>query len=124
MLSQVSVGPVRKNVNFSACSVHGAERTIAHASDHLPALGAVGKAVGERSMRIQTGEMRRAMDGADSVAPRRPGLMGARLKVLDALVRVLTFGRWAGGGTRPSRPGEMPPPTGAVRGAKDIHKSS
>ena len=37
--------------------------------------------------------MRRAMDGADGVAPRRPGLMDARLKVLDALARVLTFGR-------------------------------
>ena len=76
-------------------SVLGVERTATHACDHLPALGAVGKAVGERSMQIQTGEMRRAMDGADGVMPQRPGLMGARLKALDALVRVLTFGRWA-----------------------------
>ena len=45
-------------------------------------------------MQIQTGEIRRAMDGGKGVAPRRPGLMDARLKILDALARVLTFGRW------------------------------
>ena len=44
-------------------------------------------------MRIQAGEIRRAMDGGKGVMPRRPGLMDARLKVLDALTRVLTFGR-------------------------------
>ncbi len=37
--------------------------------------------------------MRRAMDGGKGIAPRRPGLMDAWLKVLDVLVRVLTFGR-------------------------------
>ena len=77
----------------ATCALHGLERPGAHTRDHLPTLGEVGKAVGERSMQIQTGEMRRAMDGADGVAPRRPGLMDARLKVLDALARVLTFGR-------------------------------
>ena len=46
-------------------------------------------------MRIQSGEIRRAMDGGKGVMPQRPGLMGARLKILDALARVLTFGRWA-----------------------------
>ena len=44
-------------------------------------------------MQIQTNEMRRAMNGGNGVVPRRPGLMGAWLKVLDALVRILTFGR-------------------------------
>ena len=38
--------------------------------------------------------MRRAMDGGKGIAPRRSGLVDARLKVLDALVRILTFGRW------------------------------
>ena len=44
-------------------------------------------------MQIQTGEMRRAMGGADEVVPRRPGLMDAWIRVLDVLVRALTFGR-------------------------------
>ena len=44
-------------------------------------------------MPIQTGEMRRAMGGADEVVPRRPGLMDAWIRVLDVLVRALTFGR-------------------------------
>ena len=44
-------------------------------------------------MQIQTEEMRRAMGGADGVVPRRPGLMDAWIRVLDVLVRVLTFGR-------------------------------
>ncbi len=44
-------------------------------------------------MQIQTDEMRRAMGGADGVVPRRPGLMDAWIRVLDALVRVLTLGR-------------------------------
>ena len=44
-------------------------------------------------MQIQTDEMRRAMDEANVVVPRRPGLMDAWLCVLDAVVRVLTFGR-------------------------------
>jgi hypothetical protein len=73
--------------------VHGVERPIAYARNHLPALVEVGKTVGERSMQIQTEEMRRAMGGADEVVPRRPGLMDAWIRVLDVLVRVLTFGR-------------------------------
>ena len=44
-------------------------------------------------MQIQTDEMRRAMGGADGVVPRRPGLMDAWIRVLDVVVRVLTFGR-------------------------------
>ena len=44
-------------------------------------------------MQIQTDEMRRATGGADGVVPRRPGLMDAWIRVLDVLVRVLTFGR-------------------------------
>ena len=44
-------------------------------------------------MQIQTDEMRGAMGGADGVVPRRPGLMDAWIRVLDVLVRVLTFGR-------------------------------
>ena len=73
--------------------MHGVERPIAHACNHLPALVEVGKAVGERSMQIQTEEMRRAMGGADEVVPRRPGLMDAWIRVLDVFVRILTFGR-------------------------------
>ena len=48
---------------------------------------------GLTDMQIQTEEMRRAMGGADGVVPRRPGLMDAWIRVLDVLVRVLTFGR-------------------------------
>ena len=48
---------------------------------------------GLTDMQIQTEEMRRAMGGADEVVPRRPGLMDAWIRVLDVLVRVLTFGR-------------------------------
>lgn len=48
---------------------------------------------GLTDMQIQTDEMRRAMGGADGVVPRRPGLMDAWIRVLDVLVRVLTFGR-------------------------------
>ena len=44
-------------------------------------------------MQIQTEEMRRAMGGAEEVVPRRPGLMDAWIRVLDVVVRVLTFGR-------------------------------
>ena len=44
-------------------------------------------------MQIQTEEMRRAMGGAEEVVPRRPGLMDAWIRVLDVIVRVLTFGR-------------------------------
>ena len=33
------------------------------------------------------------MGGADGVVPRRPGLMDAWIRVLDVVVRVLTFGR-------------------------------
>ena len=44
-------------------------------------------------MQIPTDEMRRAMGEADGVVPRRPGVMDAWLRVLDAVVRVLTFGR-------------------------------
>lgn len=44
-------------------------------------------------MQIQTEEMRRAMGGADEVVPRRPGLMDAWIRVLDVVVRILTFGR-------------------------------
>ena len=44
-------------------------------------------------MQIPTDEMRREMGEASGVVPRRPGLMDAWLKVLDAVVRVLTFGR-------------------------------
>ena len=44
-------------------------------------------------MQIQTEEMRRAMGEASGVVPRRPGLLDAWLWVLDAVVRVLTFGR-------------------------------
>ena len=48
---------------------------------------------GLTDMQIQTDEMRRAMGGADGVVPRRPGLMDAWIRVLDVVVRVLTFGR-------------------------------
>ena len=44
-------------------------------------------------MQIQTEEMRRAMGETDGFVPRRPGVMDAWLRVLDAVVRVLTFGR-------------------------------
>ena len=44
-------------------------------------------------MQIQTDEMRRAMNGGNGVVPQRTGLMGAWLKVLDVVVRILTFGR-------------------------------
>ena len=44
-------------------------------------------------MQIQTDEMCRATGEANGVVPRRPGLMDAWLRVLDAVVRVLTFGR-------------------------------
>ena len=44
-------------------------------------------------MQIQTDEMRQAMGGADEVVPRRPGLMDAWIRVLDVVVRILTFGR-------------------------------
>ena len=44
-------------------------------------------------MQIQTEEMRRAMGEAGGVVPRRPGLMDTWIRVLDAVVRVLTFGR-------------------------------
>jgi len=44
-------------------------------------------------MQIQTEEMRMSMDGGNGVVPRRPGLMDAWMRVLDALVRILTFGR-------------------------------
>lgn len=44
-------------------------------------------------MQIQTEEMRRAMGEAGGVVPRRRGLMDAWIRVLDVLVRVLTFGR-------------------------------
>ena len=73
--------------------MHGIKRPVTYASDHLPALVEVGKAVGERAMQIQTDEMRRAMGAANAVVPRRPGLMDAWIRVLDVLVRVLTFGR-------------------------------
>ena len=72
--------------------MHGVERPAAHACDHVSALGEVGKAIGRRSMQIQTEEMRGAMGGADGVVPRRPGLMDAWLRVLDVVVRLLTFG--------------------------------
>ena len=48
---------------------------------------------GLTDMQIQTEEMRKAMGGADGVVPRRPGLMDAWIRVLDVVVRVLTFGR-------------------------------
>ena len=73
--------------------MHGIERPIAHARNDLPALVEMGKAVGERTMQIQTDEIRRAMGEADGVVPWRPGLMDAWIRVLDVLVRVLTFGR-------------------------------
>lgn len=44
-------------------------------------------------MQIQTDEMRRAIGEAGGLVPRRPGVMDAWLRVLDAVVRVLTFGR-------------------------------
>ena len=44
-------------------------------------------------MQIQTDEMRMAMGEAKRVVPRRPGLMDAWIRGLDAVVRVLTFGR-------------------------------
>ena len=53
----------------------------------------MGEVISERSMQIQTEEMRMSMDGGKGVAPQRPGLMDVWLKTLDALVRVLTFGR-------------------------------
>ena len=73
--------------------MHGIERPIAYACNYLPALGEVGKAVGERSMQIQTEEMRMSMDGGKGVVPRRPGLMDVWIRILDAVVLVLTFGR-------------------------------
>ena len=53
----------------------------------------MGEVISERSMQIQTEEMRMSMDCGKGVVPRRPGLMDVWLKVLDAVVRVLTFGR-------------------------------
>ena len=44
-------------------------------------------------MQIQTDEMRKAMGGADEVVPRRPVVMDAWLRVLDVVVRLLSFGR-------------------------------
>ena len=44
-------------------------------------------------MQIQTEEIRRGLGGADEVVPRRPGLMDAWIRVLDVVVRILTFGR-------------------------------
>ena len=44
-------------------------------------------------MQILTDEQRQAMDAASGVVPRRPGLMDAWIWVLNAVVRVLTFGR-------------------------------
>ena len=73
--------------------MHGIERPVAYASDHLPALVEVGKAVGERFMQIKTDEMRRAMGEAGGVVPPRPGLIDAWIRVLDVVVRILTFGR-------------------------------
>ena len=73
--------------------MHGIERPVAHTCNDLSALVEVGKAVGARSMQIQTDEMRRAMGGADGVVPWRPWLMDARIRGLDVLVRVLTLGR-------------------------------
>lgn len=58
--------------------MHGVERPDAHTRDGLPALGEVGEAVGERSMQIQTAEMRRAMGEADGVEPRRSAGMPPR----------------------------------------------
>ena len=53
----------------------------------------MGEVVSESAMQIQTEKMRRAMGEADRVVPCRPGLMDAWICVLDAVVRVLTFGR-------------------------------
>lgn len=58
--------------------MHGIERPVAYASDHLPALVEVGEAVGERSMQIQTDEMRRAMGETVVVVPRRSAGMPPR----------------------------------------------
>ena len=44
-------------------------------------------------MQMQTEEMRQAMGKATGVVPRRLGLLDVWLKALDAVVRVLTFGR-------------------------------
>ena len=73
--------------------MYGVERPIAHARNHLPTLVEMGKAVSERSVQTQTDEMRKAMDEAKGVVPRRPELMDAWLCVLDVFVRVFTFGR-------------------------------
>ena len=51
--------------------MHGIERSVAYVRDNLPALGEVGKAVGERAMQIQTDEMRWAMGETGGVVPRR-----------------------------------------------------
>ncbi len=55
------VSAVLREGRGRARPVHGLERSAAHACDHLPALVEVGEVVGERSMQIQTNEMRRAM---------------------------------------------------------------
>ena len=44
-------------------------------------------------MQIQTDEMRMAMGEAGGVVPPRLGMMDAWIRVLDVVVRVLTFGR-------------------------------
>lgn len=51
--------------------------------------------------------MQLAMDGGKGVVPRRPGLMDAWIRVLDAVVRVLTFGRGRGGARAVARTCKM-----------------
>ena len=53
--------------------MHGIERPVAHTCNDLSALVEVGKAVGERSMQIQTDEMRRAMGETGGVMTHRDG---------------------------------------------------
>ncbi len=52
----------------------------------------MGEAISESFLQLQADEMRRAMGEASGVVPRRPGLLDVWLWVLDAVVRVLTFG--------------------------------
>ena len=44
-------------------------------------------------MQIQTDDLRMSMDCGKGVVSRRPGLMDAWIRILDMVVRVLTFGR-------------------------------
>jgi len=54
----------------------------------------MGEAISESFLQLQTDEQWRAMVEARGFVPRRLGLLDVWLRVLGAVVRVLTFGRW------------------------------